>query len=342
MIREFSLIGIVVGILLGFVLRRGFFCAYSGFTNMVITRDYRIIRAMIWAFLVTMIGFHSLHSMGIIVLNPKPFFWAASVIGAILFAIGMVLAGSCIVGTPLRAASGLIGYWLTLLGMGIGGWLVIWGPWAAFRKETLQAATRIMLGDKNPTLDALFGVNHWVIVLILAIISIWLLVKLKGAAPSREEKQLSLGGKIFRGLWLPATIGISLGIVEIIAFVGGESPAGLGGFIKGYALLFKSTFTGGLSWGWPVAEVVGILVGVFIAAIIAKEFKIIWPRLRQCPRLFFGGFLMGIGAVIAAGGCNVAHIISHMPQLSIGSFVSGITIIAVAWLIIYLNFARKK
>lgn len=345
MLGEFCLIGFVVGILLGFVLRRGFFCVYSGLTNMVITKDYRIIKAIIWAFLVTMIGFHSLASLGIITLDPKAFFAVASVLGAIFFAIGMVLAGSCIVGTPLRAASGIMGYWLTLLGMGIGGWLVIWGPLTSFRKETLQEASRIMIGDKNPTIDALLGVNHWFVVVVLALISIWLLIKLKSKKPAQEdrgEKKLSLIDKIFKGLWMPATIGISLGIIGMIAFVSGQSPAGLGGFIKGYAFLFKSVFVGSLPWGWPVAEVVGILLGVFIAAVIAKEFKIIWPKPKQIPRLFFGGFFMGMGAVIAVGGCNVAHIISQMPQLSIGSFVSGITIIAVAWLIIYFSFTRKE
>jgi len=343
MLGEFCIIGFVVGILLGFILRRGFFCVYSGITNMVITKDYRIIRAMIWAFLVTMIGFHTLSSLGIANLDPKSFFWLASVLGAMIFAIGMVLAGSCIVGTPLRAASGIMGYWLTLLGMGIGGWLVIWGPWAFFKKEKLQEATRIMIGGETPTIDGLFGINHWIVVAILSIISIWLLIKLnKKTSFNENQEKSSLINKIFKGFWTPAAIGISLGIVEIIAFVSGQSPAGLGGFIKGYASILQSPFIHTFSWGWPVTEVVGILVGVFLASIIAKEFKIIWPKLKQIPRLFFGGFFMGIGAVIAVGGCNVAHIISHMPQLSIGSFVSGITIILVSWLIIYINFVKNK
>ena len=338
---EFLVIGFIVGLLLGFVIQRGAFCMYNGFTNMVITKDYRIIKAVIWAFLITMIGFHTLSSLGIVSLNPKPLFWIGSLIGAIVFSIGMVLAGSCIVGTPLRAASGKMGYWLTLLGMGIGGWLVIWGPLASFRKETLQAATKITIGGKNPTLDALFGINHWIIVAILALISVLLLVSLRKKTVSQEGEQLSTEG-FFRGIWPPVAIGISLAVVEVIALVSGKSPAGLGGFIKGYALYFKAIFTGELPFGWPVTEITGILVGVFIAAIIAKEFRVIWPKAKQIPRLFFGGLFMGLGAVTAAGGCNVAHIISHMPQLSVGSFVSGITIIVVTWLIIYLSFVKKR
>lgn len=324
---EFLVIGFVVGILLGIVIQRGAFCMYNGFVNMVITKNYRLIKAVIWAFLATMIGFHVLQSLGVIVLNPKPFFWIGSIVGALLFSVGMIWAGSCIVGTPLKAASGKMGYWLTLLGMGVGGWLVIWGPFAAFRTETLQTATKVTIDGANPTLNALFGVNSWVIVAVLALISIYLLVKLRNKNKEEEKEESSIGNKIFRKLWSPAVIGLSFGVIEVIAYLSGKSPAGLGGFIKGWAYYFRAIFTGELPFGWPVTEVTGILVGVFLAAVVAKEFRVIWPRLNQTPRLFFGGTLMGLGAVIAAGGCNVAHIITHMPQLSVGSFVSGFVII---------------
>lgn len=342
---EFSLYGLIVGILLGIVIQRGFFCMYIGFTNMVITKDYRIMKAVIWAFLATMLSFHALHSLGVITMNPKPFFWAGSIVGALVFSIGMIFAGSCIVGAPLRAASGKMGYWLTLLGMAIGGWLVIWGPWSTFRKETLQAATQVTIGGKSPTIDALFNVNHWIIVAVLAVILILLLVKLgknSNTEVNESEQQASIGSKIFKKLWAPAAIGISLGVVETIAFISGDSPAGLGGFIKGWATYINLLFTGELPLSWPVPFVTGILIGVFISAIIAKEFRIIWPSLKQCPRLFFGGLLMGLGAVIAAGGCNVAHIITHMPQLSIGSFVSGITILVSTVLMIRIFIMRKS
>lgn len=324
---EFLVIGFVVGILLGIVIQRGAFCMYNAFVNIVITKNYRLIKAVIWAFLATMIGFHVLQSFGVIVLNPKPFFWLGSIIGALVFSVGMIWAGSCIVGAPLRAASGKMGYWLTLLGMGIGGWLVIWGPLTVFRKETLQAATQVTIDGASPTLSALFGVNSWLVVAVLALISIVLLVRLKNNNKDENEEKSSITDTIFKKLWSPMVIGLSLGVIEIIAYLSGKSPAGLGGFIKGWATYFRALFTGELPFDWPVTEVTGILVGVFLAAVVAKEFRVIWPRLNQIPRLFFGGTLMGLGAVTAAGGCNVAHIITHMPQLSVGSFISGLVII---------------
>lgn len=334
-------IALVVGLLLGFVIQRGFFCAYSGLSNLILSKDYRIVKAAIWAMLITMIGFHTLHTLEIATLDPKTFYLVGSIIGAVVFGIGMSLAGSCIVGTPLRAGMGQVGYWLTLLGMGIGGWLTIWGPLTSYIKA-LQKPSEVLIGGKVATLDALLGVNHWVLVIIVGVFLIWLLTKLKGSEASEEKlEEISLWNKIFKKLWTPAAIGISLGMIEIIAFASGKSPAGLGGFIKGYGTYFNALFIGKLPLDWSVLVVTGIIIGVAIAAILAGEFRIILPPLKRTPSLFFGGLFMGIGAVIAVGGCNVAHLISHVPQFSIGSIVSMIFIIGTAYLIIYFQFVRK-
>ena len=48
---------------------------------------------------------------------------------------------------------------------------------------------------------------------------------------------------------------------------------------------------------------------------------------------------MGFGAVLS-GGCNITHILSGVPQLSLGSFLAGISIILGAWLMSYIMFVR--
>lgn len=331
-----------VGFLLGVVIQRGFFCMYNGFANMTITKDFRIIKAAIWTFILTLVAFHLLSGFGVITFNPKPFFWIGSVVGALVFSIGMVLSGSCIVGTPLRAASGRLVYWLGLLGMGLGGWLTIWGPVSGFRTDILQKYSEITLGGSAPTLDVWLGVNSWIIVVVLVAIGAWLLHIISkkennssreeagaGSSPKEEEKQGSFIKDKVLSLWSPLVIGIGLAVVEVLAFISGKSPAGLGGFIKGWGIFFKAPFTGELSLvSWPAIFVLGILIGVFVSALAAKEFRVIKPKSwGQSIKVFSGGLLMGMGAVTAAGGCNVAHIFSHMPQLSIGSFVSGLVIV---------------
>lgn len=340
---EILWIALVIGLLLGFVIQRGFFCFYSMLSNLAISKDRRLLKAVIWAFLITMIGFHAMHTMGAAQLDPKTFFLAGSIIGAVIFGLGMVLSGSCIIGTPLRAGMGQLGYWLALLGMAIGGWLTIWGPLTPYIKA-MQKPTEILINGKVATLDALLGVNHWVVAAIAGILLIWLLIKLSKAetVAVQSEEKVSLFVKIFRKLWTPAAIGISIGVIEIMAFASGKSPSGLGGFIKGYGAYFNGLFTGKLAFDWPVSLVIGIIIGVAFAAILAGEFRIIIPPLKRIPGLFFGGLFMGIGAVIAVGGCNVAHLLSHATQFSIGSIVSMIFIIGTVYPIIYYRFVKKS
>ncbi|MCK7542480.1 MAG: YeeE/YedE family protein [Marinilabiliales bacterium] len=78
---------------------------------------------------------------------------------------------------------------------------------------------------------------------------------------------------------------------------------------------------------WEGAEVLGIVLGALVAALIAGEFAIRAPEPKLLLQTFAGGLLMGFGAVVSSG-CNIGHILSGVPQLSIGSIVGGISIIA--------------
>ncbi|GAI03767.1 unnamed protein product [marine sediment metagenome] len=61
-----------------------------------------------------------------------------------------------------------------------------------------------------------------------------------------------------------------------------------------------------------------------------------WGTLLQT---FIGGCLMGFGAVSSTG-CNIGHILSGVPQLSLGSLLAAATIILGAWLTAYMMFVR--
>ncbi len=85
--------------------------------------------------------------------------------------------------------------------------------------------------------------------------------------------------------------------------------------------------------------IVGIVVGAAIAALIAKEFKLRVPPGRMLVQTFIGGALMGFGAVCSTG-CNIGHILSGVPQLSIGSLIAGTSIVLGTWLAAYPMFVR--
>jgi len=331
--------GFLVGILFGFVLQRGYFCHLSGFTEAIMFKNFKIVKATIWAVLIAMLGFHLMASLGIISLNPKPFFWLASIVGGMIFVLGMFLVGACAGGTTFKIGTGLLSYLIAGLGIAIGGLMTAEGFFKPFR-ELLQGTTKILIAGKTPTLDSIFHLNSWIVVLVLALIFVWLLVKMKEKTESEEEQ--SLVKKLFKLRWSSALTGIAIGIIGMIAFYtsansGRNYPLGI---VEGYTPILKSFLTGNFKLiNWMYMLIPGIISGSVIGSLLSGEFKLRLPKLKQVLTMLIGGFFIGVGAVTMAG-CNVTHILSGIPQLSIGSIVSSIVIFGTLYLIVYLKFIR--
>ncbi len=93
----------------------------------------------------------------------------------------------------------------------------------------------------------------------------------------------------------------------------------------------------GISYGWML--VLGMFVGGAISAVATKRFRnrnnpslpSMWATEfgesspRRMTHAFFGGALLLFGARLA-GGCTSGHMISGISQLTIGSFIFGISI----------------
>jgi len=76
---------------------------------------------------------------------------------------------------------------------------------------------------------------------------------------------------------------------------------------------------------------VGIVIGAAVAAVLAKEFKLRMPKKPiTYVQVLGGGFLMGLGAV-TAGGCNIGHFLTGVPQLAISSWIASVCFILGNW-----------
>jgi len=204
------------------------------------------------------------------------------------------------------------------------------------------------------TLANMVGVDLKVAMLALAIliIVIWavLAMRNKSAAQSFGEKSKSLGESIFKKGWAWLPTGIVVGLIGMLSFplsaaAGRNYPLGVTGgwinifqsLIKWQAVVEEKVKVTGLSW--EGAEVLGIILGALIAALIAGEFAIRAPEPKILLQTFAGGLLMGFGAMVS-NGCNIGHILSGVPQLSIGSIVGGVCIILGGWTMAYFMFIR--
>ena len=345
--------GLFVGVLFGFALQRGRFCMNSAFRDIILGRDFTLFKALSVAILVEMIGFSILAFAGTINLAPKPFMWGANIVGGLIFGFGMVLAGGCASGITYRTGEGMLGALMAVLGFGLAAMMGSTGV----LKPILTGLqdTKVLTADGKPlTLANIVGVDMKIAMLVLAIIIIvvWVVLALRNKSKEQSfgEKSKSLGQAIFKKGWHWLPTGIVVGLIGMLAFplsaaAGRNYPLGITGgwvnifqsLIKWQAMVEEQLKVTALNW--EGAEVLGIVLGALVAALIAGEFAIRAPEAKLLLQTFVGGLLMGFGAVVSSG-CNIGHILSGVPQLSIGSIIGGISIILGGWTMAYFLFIR--
>ncbi len=336
--------GLLVGIAFGFALSRGRFCMNSAFRDILLLKDFTLAKAVALALLVEMLGFGLMAVLGIITLAPKPLLLWANIIGGFVFGIGMVLAGGCASGITYRVGEGLMGALSAVVGLTVAALLTSMG----FLKPVAAAlqATKIMTADdKSLTLANILGLPlAWtMVILAIVLLVVWFFIARKNPEDDFSPKKATLNDKIFKHGWSWLWAGIAIGIVGIIAFpasaaTGRNYPLGITG---GWNAIGKTIVTGQSAIAWEALLIIGIVIGAALAAVIAKEFKIRSPKPLVLVQTFFGGALMGFGAMTSTG-CNVGHILSGVPQLSIGSIVGGLFIILGGWAAAWFLFIRPS
>jgi uncharacterized membrane protein YedE/YeeE len=325
--------GLFVGLIFGFILQRGRFCMNSAFRDAILLKDNVLLKTVFVALLVELIGFSIMDMTGAIAINPKPFWWGANLLGSFIFGIGMVLAGGCASGITYRVGEGMVGSMTAVLGLALGGFLTAAGFLKPF-KANLQAATTISGADGSAlTLHGILGMDYTTLALILFAVAViaWYFIARKNG----EEYEVDKG-------WGWITTGTLVGFVGILAFplsaaAGRNYPLGI---TAGWINIVQTIFTGG-EFNWIGMLIIGIVLGGLAAALIAKEFTFRGPKPLVLVQTFAGGLLMGFGAV-TSGGCNIGHLLSGIPQLSLGSILAGISIVLGAWAASYVMFVLPQ
>ncbi len=110
--------GLVTGILFGFLLQKGRVIRYDKQIGALRLIDMTIVKFMLTAIVVGMIGTYALVDLGLAKLSIKPMIVGAIVIGGLIFGVGWGLFGYC-PGTSLGAVGE--GRW-----MGCGEWPACW------------------------------------------------------------------------------------------------------------------------------------------------------------------------------------------------------------------------
>ncbi|MEX2607630.1 MAG: YeeE/YedE thiosulfate transporter family protein [Kiritimatiellia bacterium] len=130
------LTGVLFGLVFGFLLQKGGVGKYNVLIGQLLLQDFTVLKIMLSAIVVGMIGVFTLHYFGKVELHLKPTRIGANAIGGLIFGAGFALLGYC----PGTAAAALgQGSWDALFGMAglvAGSW--IFAEASGWSKRTIE------------------------------------------------------------------------------------------------------------------------------------------------------------------------------------------------------------
>jgi uncharacterized membrane protein YedE/YeeE len=345
----------VFGLAFGFVLQRSRFCFAAAFRDLFLLGDARVMKGIIAGLAVATVGFtvlmaRLLPEVGFSSLPPGATVLPLgihTVLGGVLFGIGMVLAGGCTSGSLYRAGEGYVGSMVALLGIMLGleisshTWNWWWDAHIS-RAPLIWFPER--LGYLGGTLLTFGG-----LLLAFLLVSWWefrtsIMLSIKPnevhAASSFGEHLRALGHTVFIRGWPVVVGGVALATLNVFLYTYRHPwgvVAGLGIWADKLAsaihlgageLLGRSSLAGcafepdiASALGHMPLLNLGVIAGAFIAASLASEFKLRVPKqpLRYVQSIG-GGVLMGYGAGLALG-CTVGAFFSAIPSLALNGWV---------------------
>ena len=155
------LTGAVKGILFGFLMQKAQVIRYDRQLAALRLQDMTIVKFMLSTILVAMVGIYLLFDLGLIKLSVKPLILGGNVLGGLIFGIGWGIVGYCPATAMGALGEGRYDSAFGLLGMILGAGLYA-------EAYPLMKETVLTWGDFGKiTLPAAFGINHWIVIVIL-------------------------------------------------------------------------------------------------------------------------------------------------------------------------------
>lgn len=88
-------LGLVFGIVFGFLLQKGGVGKYGVLIGVLLLKDFTVVKVMMSAVIVGMVGIYTLHAAGMVSLHVKPTRYGANILGGLIFGVGFGLAAYC-------------------------------------------------------------------------------------------------------------------------------------------------------------------------------------------------------------------------------------------------------
>lgn len=349
------LCGSLLGITAGFIMHRADFCLAGMFRDLFLFKAVFKLRILLLLIVTSMLLFEAARVTGIIRQYPFPSFGAPSLaapLGGMIFGIGMVLAGGCVVGSLYKTGSGSIPSLVAVIGLIAGSALFAeFFPWWS----EITADATFLKG--KITLAQALGVPPTLLTATVAVVALpWIFSTYRSGGWIRP---IYTDGSLQP--WIAALLLALIGFISVIAI---GMPLGItSSYAKAAAMteaalcpthyagvkFFQRTYpytqplTGEQLRGGPGKDidaialiqfplVFGIVAGGALSTVLLGEFRIRWKLpFRQYLSVAIGGVLMGLASRMAAG-CNVWHLLGGIPILALQSMLFLVGLFPGAWL----------
>jgi uncharacterized membrane protein YedE/YeeE len=331
-------IGFGLGVFFGAVAQRTDFCTMGSISDIVFMGSWNRFRAWVLAIAVATVASQAMHIGGLIDLNKSIYLtpnlgWAGAIIGGLLFGFGMTMTGGCGVKTLVRLGAGNLKSLVAAIFLGIFAYATLRGLTGLARVE-LEGWTNINLTESAgipaqgipDLLAALFGspveTMRLAVVAIVVLVMFWFCFK---SADFRASAR-----NIFAGAAIGLMIAAAWYVTGVIGYDDFEPmPLASLTFVNpvGESIQYLMTFTGS-TINFGIATVGGVIVGSFISAKAANQFRVeSFTETGDMIRHMVGGSIMGIGGIVAMG-CTVGQAMTGMSTLAFSSLLAWISIVA--------------
>lgn len=321
-----GLAAFVGGLVFGAVVQRTHFCTMGAIADLVLFGDWRRMRAWLLAIGVAILGSQALEAAGIVDLSgtfyrASDILWLGALLGGGLFGFGMTLTGGCSSRNAVRLGAGNLKSLVVLLVMGVVGYMTMNGllAWPRLALETVGG-----VASSDQGLSAWFGFGRIGVVMLAMLIGGALI-----AFCFKDQKFRRSPKDVTAGLVLGALIPYGWLVTGLLGADDFE-PVPLASFSfvapVSRGLIYLMTYPS-VTISFGIAAVGGVLVGAFIAARTAGDFRLEgFASLDDLARHLIGAAMMGFGGVLGLG-CTIGQGMTGISTLAVGSLLTLLAIV---------------
>jgi len=345
-----------VALVMGALVQRSGFCTMGGVSDLINMGDTGRIAAWLLAVAIAILGVAGLTAGGLIDMSltanndtSQPpyrvpmFVWPRYILGGILFGIGMTLGSGCGNKTVVRLGGGNLKSVFVLAMIGFGAYLMMFTNFGHYAFLQWMNPLAINFADYGIASQDVGSVAAGLVgadaergqVVAGLVIGVALLVYCLRQASLRRSFDNLLGaisvGVCVTLLWYVTAGELGQQWLAEVEWLDVRPLA-----VGAQSMTFVSPSAQAANWvasglkpslvTLGMVIVLGVMLGSLLNAVISRTFRVEWfVDFRDFAYHVVGGFIMGIGGVLAMG-CSIGQGITGSSTLALGSFLALVSI----------------